>query len=116
MKKQILFTFILFSCALVVLALYFYSPNGSSGTVQGSIPVQNTLINTSAWLVQTTDSDEGVMRSPLRLRFFKGLPFILNKISLISAVLIIIMAIFISKFIKPHDKKIEFICDSDGMK
>lgn len=116
MKKQIILTFIVLSCTLLVFALSFLYPD---------TPLQNDEFNTlngasfdfSANLPPMQNEVSATISPPsVRIYLFKGLPFKLNSVRLISIIQITLISIFISLFIKPCNPKVECIFDSDGKK
>ena len=117
MKKQIFFTFFVLSCALLVFTVSFLSVGGSDDRViSRTLDTGGVLSAPSAALPPASQAEVSFSRPSLRLYLFRGLPYTLNKMGIISITQIMLMAIFIGLFIKPSDPKTEFILDSDGMK
>jgi len=114
MKKQICFTAALFVCALAVVIFGFDS---SSDDYEASLSVTSYVTFASASAALPPISESTSLAPPSsRIYLLRGLPFSLNKLSLISIILITLMTIFISLFIKPTDLRIKFLMDADGMK
>ncbi|MBQ4040806.1 MAG: hypothetical protein IJC91_06690 [Oscillospiraceae bacterium] len=114
MKKQILFTVIVLLCTLFVVCL---SCEGDSIQTSGGFhTVTDTAIRLSADIPPQSEANTSIVRPAVRLYLFRGLPFTLDSIKLISVIQIMLMALLIGLFIKPESPEIEYIFDSDGKK
>ena len=116
MKKQIILTFIVLSCALLVFALSFL-PTDTPLQNDDFKMLHGTSLDFSANLPPAQNEVSATISPPaVRIYLFKGLPFELNSVRLISVIQITLILIFISLFIKPRNPKVECIFDSDGKK
>lgn len=117
MKKQIFFTFFVLSCALLIFIPGFLSVcESDNGKISSALHTDGIFSAASTALPPASETDISFTRPALRLYLFRGLPYTMDKIGIISIIQIMLMAIFIGLFIKPSDPRTEFILDSDGMK